>query len=378
MADPLKVADPTKPEGPKMKSFEITTPDGRTFDVQAPEGTPQDKVLQVVYEQSQKLGMFKEPEKKPEDRTFFDRLKDFHAENKAAQAKLQNPVIGAVEGALPSAMTAATIPLTGVGGQIASKIAPAVPKAAALVGEALTQGGLTAAQTALEGGSKEHALHTGGLSAATSLATGGLLSRIPAAKHNGLTKPIRELVADFGDREKAYKYASDAIRTAFDKVADRIPRGSWMNLPSLDRAKRLTSKEAQAALEKLEGVEYEIARKEIISELNRLDIGNLPKKMLGGQPKNPRASYAGQEFEARTSPFRQKPTPRPDEKTALNVTRMLPMVRAAAETAMTRPVEDTGGVPFGALALNALVNKTPLKHVPGAGVLKDVVGDETE
>ena len=363
-----------------MPRYRVTTGDGQKFVVEAPEGVTEDQIRETVQASATKLGMYDppKPEPKPEEPQWvmargLDILTN-RTKNKEAQQKLQHPAIGAVEGALPSAMTAATIPLAGAGGQVAAKLAPAVPKLAAAVGEAVTQGSLGAAEQMVEGASGAHATHTGMLDTATSLGTSALMSLIPAKKLLGLTKPMKELIEDFKDREKAYKLATDSIKTAFDKIGDRIPAGKWMNLPSISKTK-VTAKEAQAALERLEGPEFEIARKEIISELNRLDIRN--PKLGRGEVKNPRASYAGQEFETRVKDFRQKPTMKPEEKTAQRAISALNAARPVASTLTTRPVEGTGGVPFGALAVNAMAGGIP-RHIPGGRIIRDVVGDESE
>jgi hypothetical protein len=201
------------------------------------------------------------------------------------------------------------------------------------------------------------------------------MSLIPAKKLLGLSKPIKELIEDFGDRQKAYAYATDSIKSAFDKVHAAFPAARWMQVPAIDSTKRLTAKEVEAGLHKLHGVDFEVARQQIINELNRLDLRNLPAKMRQGAPKSP-APYMGTEFEKRLHPYRVKPTMKPEERTAERASSVLNAIRPVAETAMTRSPEGTGGTPFGALAANAMVQGSPLRHIPGARMLRDVVGDE--
>jgi len=377
LKDPPLKPEPDKPAERRMTQFKITTPDGQSFVVSAPEGVPEEKVLSVIYGEAQKLGMYK-PEPvapTPEGQGLLDTLKRQHEKNKAAKAQLQHPVVGAIEGALPSALTAASIPLTAGGGALAAKALPQIPRLAAAGGRALTQGAMGSAEAALEGRSP---VRGGAMDTASALLTEGVMTIAPhLARIPGLTRSIATIAEELGSRHKAYEYATKAIGQAFEAVKDRIPKGAWMNLPSLDKTKRLTAKEAQAGLENLERIDYEVARKEIISELNRLDIRNLPKRMLGGQAKAPRP-YAGQEFEMRSSPSRFQPTPTTGEKVASGATKTLqdPFMRAAADTATTQTKVD--GVPFGALAAATMAGPL-LRHAPGGrAVERLVVGEEPE
>lgn len=362
-----------------MPTYRITTPDGQKFEVTAPDGVPEDKVLATVQEQAKGLGMYQaeqlaQPQEHPwvkfnrESREAFGPGGYEQGKTIPGSENLPHPadVLG----------TTASLALTGPGGGLAAKAVPQIPRIAGAVGRVLTQGAIGAGEAALKDKSATKGAEADVINAGL---TEGALGLIGVAKIPRWTKSIKEIADEFGSRTKAYEWATRAIGEAFDKIKDRIPKGRFMNVPNIDPTRRINPKEAMAGLEKLEGVEYDVARRQIISELNALDIRNVPKKMLGGARKTP-GPYAGSEFEARTagkgsavSPVnRQKPTESSGEKAARAF--QSPGTAVAADTATRQRV---GGVPFGTLAAAAGMQSAPvLKHIPGARFVEEAVEGE--
>lgn len=244
-------------------------------------------------------------------------------------------------------LTAASLPVTGGAGQLARAAVPRVLKPlAAALGRSGAMAGLGAGEAAAKGAD---ATARGTMTGGAALGAETLLSLIPRAKIPWLTRSIKDLAEEAGSWKTAYKKATEAIGSAFDAVKDRIPKGKWLNVPTIDKAKRLTPTEAQRGLEKLEGLDYEQARKEIIAELTRLDIRNIPKRLGGGGPR----PYAGQAFEMRTRPQRFTPPLQPGHKFGELAAAALgaPGTRTAADVAAS---QDVMGVPAGVIGAYGL------------------------
>lgn len=142
-------------------------------------------------------------------------------------------------------------------------------------------------------------------------------------------------------RVGAFKYATEAPMKAYEAIKDRVPKGKWMFVPTINPKQAITAKEAAETLGTLTGLEYEVARKEIKAELDRLDIwrGGLPDRPGRG----PRP-YAGSSFETRTSDKRFEPSDVAKKGAAAVKTLRDPFTRTAADVAAT---EDAGGIPLG-------------------------------
>lgn len=159
-----------------------------------------------------------------------------------------------------------------------------------------------------------------------------------------------------------YAGAGKAIDKASDMIAARLPKGAWLNLPAIDSSKRLTLDEAVKALKEMKGAEYEVARKQLIYQLNAAD-----QAMVKGGVKPLTKPYSGQIF-GQVSPkerftYRGTPGERAATK-ALDLSRN-PMGRAALDAEATDesvvpgvpnallPILGLEGSTFGELARHA-------------------------
>lgn len=152
-------------------------------------------------------------------------------------------------------------------------------------------------------------------------------------------------------RVGAFKYASEAPMKAYDLLKTRVPPGKWMFVPTINSKQAITFKEAAEKLGRLERLDYETARKEIKSELDRLDMyrAGLP----GMKAKGPRP-YAGSGFEARTSASRFEPSESSKAGAQVSGALQSPLSRMAADVAAT---EDVHGVPAGVIPFIASGDK---------------------
>ncbi len=181
---------------------------------------------------------------------------------------------------------------------------------------------------------------------------GTALMKAPKVGAEALADPIMRARA-------ALRYATEAPDKALAGLRARLPKGAWLNVPSLSKS-RLTVDDAVAKLAKMEGNAYQQARAEIASEMNRLDV----QRVTGPKP------LAGAVFKHETSPERFTPRSTALQRVAEQVA-TLPReqaapLRAAWDTAM---MEDVYGVPLGAIAGAAL------KEAPGA-LLRRIPGRE--
>jgi hypothetical protein len=132
---------------------------------------------------------------------------------------------------------------------------------------------------------------------------------------------------------------------AYEAIKDRVPPGKFMFVPTIDPKQAISAKEAAQGLSKLHGLDYEAARKEIASELSRLDIW---RAGLPSMPNRGPRPYAGSAFETRTSPYHVEPSAasRAGSRVAAGV--KSPLARTAADIVATQPNEETG-LPQGAI-----------------------------
>lgn len=157
-------------------------------------------------------------------------------------------------------------------------------------------------------------------------------------------------------RVEAFDYASKAPMQAYEAIKDRVPKGKWMFVPTINPKQAITAKEAAEGLAKLERLDYEAARKEIKAELDRLDVW---RAGLPGRPGRGPRPYAGSAFETRTSATRFEPSDVAKRGAATAQAMKSPLTRMAADVGATG--EDIEGVPRGALPF-----------MMGTGSLKDL------
>lgn len=217
--------------------------------------------------------------------------------------------------------------------------------------------GLQGAAGAIKSAAKgENPLWGGLLDAATAGATEGALGLASKVKLPGVPS-LSDLAEKVTGRKEAFKYATEAPGKALDALRDRLPKGKWLWVPTINEKAKITVDEAVKSLKGLEGLEYQAARKEIINEMNALDIrkGGLPE--LG---RKSRPTYAGQGFDVRTSPERFQPPPGSTlERFAEGVAVPFlesPATRGLADVATTQH-DPSSGLPYGAMAGLGLADK---------------------
>lgn len=160
----------------------------------------------------------------------------------------------------------------------------------------------------------------------------------------GISKIGVPSLESLGKRVQAFAYATRAPMEAYEAIKDRVPKGKWMFVPTINPKQAITAKEAAEGLAKLERLDYEAARKEIKAELDRLDVW---RAGLPGRPgKGPRP-YAGSKFETITTPERFTPSDAAYRGAAATAAMKSPLTRMAADVVATG--EDIEGVPRGSL-----------------------------
>lgn len=190
---------------------------------------------------------------------------------------------------------------------------------------------------------------SGALGAAQSLARGeglgemgwhGLLDAIVAGVTEGavsaIARPGGRLLGKAGAASRAFDWATKAPGEALEAIRARLPAGKWLNVPSLSSAK-LTVQEAVDKLATMTGNDYQLARQELASELNRLDV----QAVTGPKP------LAGKVFKDRTSADRFVPSGFSRVAEAARKALTGPTGRAVADTAAITPYQ---GIPALALA----------------------------
>jgi hypothetical protein len=168
----------------------------------------------------------------------------------------------------------------------------------------------------------------------------------------GLSKMDLPSLKSMGKRVETFDWATKAPLAAYNAIKDRVPPGKWMFVPSINPKAPISPLEAAEGLAKLEKLDYEVARKEIVQELNRLDMQRVG--LPGLQAKGPRP-YAGSAFETRTSKERFKPSGASYAAQAA----ISPTARLAADVMATKETE--GGVPLGAYPF--LMGESSLKEM---------------
>lgn len=245
------------------------------------------------------------------------------------------------ESLIPAAIAA---PLIYAGGAGAG--AMGVP---ALAGRIATSGAIGAGQSAARGDD----LSKMGLAGLLDAAVSGLTEGVGGAA----TKAVGKLAGP----ARAFEYATEAPSKALDFLRARLPAGKWINAPSIDSAK-MTVDEAVKKLSTMSGKAYEVARKELASELSRLDA----QSVTGPKP------LAGQVFKDQTSKQRFQPPSLSSIADKVAGALKNPEVRAAMDSLMIAPFPGARA-PLGAVAGAALAGSPLVKHIPGAKKVSEVV-----
>jgi hypothetical protein len=212
-----------------------------------------------------------------------------------------------------------------------------------------TATGVGAAMDAPMGTKTEAGLKAGGMALAWEAALGGL-------PHLGLKKgtSINARSGALAGREKEFQKATDAPMKAYEALKDSVPAEAWMHVPSISKTP-ITFKEASERLSKLKGVDWEAARNEIFSELQRGGSSLLagPKlsppvkaaEALSGSPgKSP---YTAEGFKTRVPEARFDPPSTEAERFAKQAVGTLksPGVRTGVDVGASQ--EGPGDVPVG-------------------------------
>lgn len=226
---------------------------------------------------------------------------------------------GLVENLTSAAVTATPIAKAGV---LGGKALTAAPKLGAALGRVAAGTGIAAGKDiAKSGGVGWETVIDAALEGGTE-AIGGALGKV---------------LKKAGAPARGYAYATEAPEKALDYVRNRL-QTTRMVIPSIDPTKKITWDEAIAALKKMTGQDYRVARAEIAQWMNMADRQEL----------RPRA---GQVFKDATAKFRvpASGTAKIAEGARKVVGANAP--RAAADVAAT---EDVEGVPAGFYAWEAL------------------------
>lgn len=276
-------------------------------------------------------------------------------EHKAKGGFLTNPQ-GWTEKAANLAVTA---PLTAAGGlglgALATKIGlPALKAAAPLVGRVATSGALGAAEADARGDSPT-------LGALFGAATAGLAEGVASKVASGIKLPLvgkLEGLTERGAPARAYKYGTEALGKVVDAIKSRLPGSTKLSVPSLGSTP-VTLEQAVTKLKGLTKEEYEITRREIMSELDRLDaarvVGGVTPRGTWGPVKPPRP-YAGQQFGKQTTDIRVPPSMGAAGSEAARTALTSNEGRAVADALAAQQTE--AGLPLGALAAMMLAEKT--------------------
>lgn len=323
-----------------MPTFRIESPDGRTFDVTGPEGSTKEQALARVKAQGGGASAApKAPEKAPE-------------QYGPARSQEDGIITGAVKDTL--GMTGRGVPLTGTK-DVKTPLGVILKPDNALefgVREAVlapaTAASLPVRIAASAGIGSLDALASGkGFDGA---AYEGLLDAITAGVTEAVFGKGAKLVSKVSAPMRGLEWATRAPREALDALAARLPKGKFMNVPSIAGGK-MTAEEAIDELVKLRGAEYKQARDEIASELSRLD----KQRVTGPKP------VAGTVFKQRTEPeifeSRRSPTLMHAAENTAKAMRA-PLTRSAADVAATTPIPEGDGLPFGAIPILAAVEKS--------------------
>jgi hypothetical protein len=250
--------------------------------------------------------------------------------------------------------TGASIPLTMGGGALGAKLLPQLPKVGAALGRIGSSGILGAGEAAVKGGDP---LASGGQAAGISAAWEAILGTVPHL-------PKLKLAARAGDLEKrewSFENAKNAVNVAYKKLSPYVPKGAWMELPSISK-KPLTFQQATNRLANLERVDFDVARAEIQEALKKVPSAlsgpalNPPVKAsvaLGSQPIRPSPDAMAASFGARTSETPFTPRSTPMERFARGTVGAMGdnAVRAGVDTTARQEPEDLSGVSMGAVPL---------------------------
>jgi hypothetical protein len=158
--------------------------------------------------------------------------------------------------------------------------------AAPLIGRAITSGVIGGAESASKGQSPFWGFFVDAL---TGGATEGFLKVLPSVmKVPKVTRSVGEMAEKVRSTKAGEASVAPRIDEALALVKDKLPKGAWLNIPALDKTKRLTLEEAGKMLKApgLQDEQFQIARAQLKNEMNRLDI----TRLTGPKP------YAGQIF----------------------------------------------------------------------------------
>jgi hypothetical protein len=253
-----------------MPEFKITAPDGRTFNVTAPEGATREQAMEYAQKNmpapsgpQAPLGPFKYqgmsgPVESP---AAYDPKADPFASQGPFSTLARN---------IP---TSPAVPLAGIltGGAVAPAIgAPALAGQMAGAGAA---GAVQMPERPLIGAAFEAAL-TGVLGG-----VGSVLGKTLGRAAGGLER------------------AKEALSKAAEAIRDKVPQGvKLFEVPTLAKG-RLTFDEAVAALGNARDPKFAMAKDEFVKELNRFDVKELEKKFLSPAAERT-GTAAGEAFAA--------------------------------------------------------------------------------
>ena len=224
----------------------------------------------------------------------------------------------------------------------------------AAVGRVAAAGGLGAARAALAG---EDATWGGIVDALVAAGTEGAMGLLPHLRLPRMfgVPSLADLAEKMRSTKAGLQYATERLEAALDVVRARLPKGKWLNVPSLS-ATPLSVQDAVNKLKQATGTVYQQARAEVAHEMGRLDV----QRVTGPRP------LAGAVFKAQTSPERYVYPGTAAERVAEHVVPYFraPAVRAAADVAATEEVAP--GVPAGAVV--PVVAGSELGRIAGAAM----------
>lgn len=177
---------------------------------------------------------------------------------------------------------------------------------------------------------------------------GALIDGAVAGLTEAVLGKVGGKIAEHAKPLRAFESAKTALGEALDAISARLPKGKWMRVPSISGGK-MTADEAVQELAKLRGAEYKQAREEIANELSRLDA----QRITGPKP------VAGTVFKQRTSPDLFEPGKERSRRAAGAVSDAVNSrpARAIADTAATTPIDDSTGVPIGAVPIMGAIER---------------------
>lgn len=267
---------------------------------------------------------------------------------------------GVAEHLTQAAVVTPAIALGGAGlGALAESI-PAIANVARFApaaGRIATSGAVGGGEAAAQGRDVTMGTMLDAVVAGLSEGAAAALRFAPKVGVENVAEPLRAA-------RRGLQWATEAPEKALDIIADRLPKGRWLNVPSLSD-KAMTVKEAVKKLAQQTEETYRIARQEIASEMTRLDI----QRLTGPKPT------AGAIFKDVTAKKRWITEGTPFQRVADAVAPYLKdnALRSAWDALWLSEVSP--GVPLGAVA-GAAVAEAPGavgRHIPGGRIIEHAV-----